>query len=335
MSFAATAALVALYESWRRPVRELDVPWPIRAVQSAMTWFALSLAASFVAGVATGPIAMQHFNRVATYGLAANLAAEPISTFLVMPALALGALLTPFGVGGPFLEAAGFGIRFLNSLAAWFAHLPGAVALVPSAPAVALPLALLGVLFICVWKGRLRWVGLPFAMAVLVWPRPPAPDIWIADNGSAAAVRIDQRALALRPQARAFAADLWSRRRGLTLEDGSSHAACNRNRCFVLPAQPGPRLAGWWTRRRITEAQLTQLCAGAEVVVLRAATPPASPACADALVLTARDFTRGGSAELYREGRGWRVVWAEDIRGRRPWTGPPDDGEARVSDSGG
>ena len=30
---------------------------------------------------------------------------------------------------------------------------------------------------------------------------------------------------------------------------------------------------------------------------------------------------RGGAAELYRQGPGqWRVVWAQDLRGRRPWT---------------
>jgi competence protein ComEC len=54
------------------------------------------------------------------------------------------------------------------------------------------------------------------------------------------------------------------------------------------------------------------------VVVLRNAFRPES--CAAPLVLTGDDFARGGSAELYREGAGWRIVWAQDLRGRRPWT---------------
>jgi competence protein ComEC len=38
-------------------------------------------------------------------------------------------------------------------------------------------------------------------------------------------------------------------------------------------------------------------------------------------VLTGPDFARGGSAELYRAGRkGWKVIWAQDLRGHRPWT---------------
>ena len=41
---------------------------------------------------------------------------------------------------------------------------------------------------------------------------------------------------------------------------------------------------------------------------------------------SAADFRKGGSAELYREGQGWRIVWAQPLRGQRPWT---------VSDSGG
>jgi competence protein ComEC len=38
-------------------------------------------------------------------------------------------------------------------------------------------------------------------------------------------------------------------------------------------------------------------------------------------VLSARDFERGGSAEFYRQPSGrWRVVWAQPLRGDRPWT---------------
>ncbi len=40
MSFAATAALVALAELWPRPAREINTPWPIRLVQGAGTWLA-------------------------------------------------------------------------------------------------------------------------------------------------------------------------------------------------------------------------------------------------------------------------------------------------------
>ena len=340
-SFAATAALVALAEAWVRPVREINTPWPIRLAQGAMTWFAIALGASIVAGLATGPIAMQNFNRVSVYGLGANLVSEPLSTFLIMPFLALGALGTPLGIGEPFLRVAGFGIEQLQAIAVWVSARPGAVWLVPSAPDYVLPIAVFGSLFICLWRGPLRWLGLPLALSVTLWPRPAAPDLWIADDGAAAVVRDGQQALMMRPIARVFAADLWSRRRGLTVVDGSSRFDCNRQRCLVDGATP-VRVAGWWTRRMPTAAQQALLCRNAELVVLRATTALTAEACRGVRALSGADFQRGGSAELFRQGAGWRIVWAQDLRGDRPWTHRPPDGgrpvqrrSRAVSDSGG
>jgi competence protein ComEC len=134
MSYAATAALVALAELWPRPVREISVPWPIRLVQGAGTVLLASLAASFVAGMATGPFAMQHFNRISTFGLVSNLLVEPISSFLMMPALAIGAVLAPLGIGGPPLQVAGFAIHLMNQISDLTAGLPFAQITVASAP---------------------------------------------------------------------------------------------------------------------------------------------------------------------------------------------------------
>jgi predicted membrane metal-binding protein len=91
MSFAATAALVALAEAWPPRTRELSVPWPIALFQSARHWLVVAVSASFVAGAATGPFAIQHFNRTAVFGLVANLATSPIADFIMMPALGRGA----------------------------------------------------------------------------------------------------------------------------------------------------------------------------------------------------------------------------------------------------
>jgi competence protein ComEC len=131
MSFAATTALIALAERWPKPIREINTPWPITAVQRGLAWVALSAAVSLVAGLATGPFAIQHFNRMASYGLAANLLTAPLSTLVIMPALALGAVLEPFGLGGPFLWAAGQGIALMLGCAEMVAAWPGAVRTIP------------------------------------------------------------------------------------------------------------------------------------------------------------------------------------------------------------
>jgi competence protein ComEC len=152
-------------------------------VQRIGGWVTAAVMASLVAGLATGPFAMQHFNRTAVYGLLANLATSPVADFVMMPALALGALLEPVGLGAPFLWVAGKGIELMLAIGHWTAGLPGAVQTVASAPDFVLPIAFLGVLFICLWKGRLRWLGLPFAAAVMLWPRAPRPTCGSATAG--------------------------------------------------------------------------------------------------------------------------------------------------------
>jgi competence protein ComEC len=322
MSFAATAALVALAEVWPRPVKEINTPWPIRIVQGIGVWTAASLAASFVAGLATGPFAMQHFNRVSTWGLVSNLLVAPISSFLMMPGLALGAALTPLGLGDAPLAVAGFAIELMNRIAGVAAHAPYAQLVVASGPAWVLPAAFLGLLWLCLWRGRLRWAGLPFALAVMLVPKPTPPDAWVSADGATAAVRAGREAVLLRPDVKLFGAELWSRRRGLTpLETEAARDArfdCDAWSCAPLSAAPVRLAAAWNLKRPLKDGRLEALCT-ADVVVLRNAFRPET--CPAPLVLTGRDFDRGGSAELYRQANGgWRIVWAQDLRGRRPWT---------------
>lgn len=322
MSFAAAAALVALAEAMPRPVRELSTPRPVRWVQGAGAAFVAGTLISLAAGLATAPFALQHFNRVALYGLPANLVSEPVSTLLLMPALALGVVLTPFGLGEAPLTVAGYGIDALNAVATTFAGLPGAERIVASAPPWTLPAAFLGILSICLIRGPLRWLGLPLALTIHLAPRLPPPDLWIAQDASAAAVREGGSAWALRPDVRRFGAEVWSRRRGLVLEAGAPTPprgfACTAQGCRSergdLP------VAVIWTRRpRQVDKAFFAACETAEMVILRASRPPGP--CAAPYVLDADDFRRGGSAELWRDpGGGWRVLWAEPLRGRRPWS---------------
>lgn len=339
MSFAATAALVALVEAWPHRPREISAPWPILAVQRAGAWVGAAILASLVAGAATGPFAMQHFNRTALYGLAANLATAPVSDFLIMPALALGALLEPLGLGAPFLWAAAQGIELMLAVGERVAALPGAVQTVASAPAAALPIAFLGVLVCCLWRGPLRWLGLPLACAVLIWPRPPAPDLWIGDGGTQAAFVRERTAVVVRPGVRQFAVDVWSRRRGLTAEARPQDGwTCTRFACAPAAPEAGP-LAVWWGRREPSRDQLEALCRAAPVVSVRAPVRALPAACERRLVLDGVDYARGGAVELWREGppasNRWRALWVADVRGERPWSRYGDAEAAGISGSGG
>jgi competence protein ComEC len=326
MSYAATAALVALAEVWPHPRRPINTPLVLRLLQKAKDWLAAGIAVGLVAGVATAPFAIQHFNRVSLYGLPANLLLEPLSSLVIMPALALGAVLQAFGAGGWLLAVAGWGIERMLDLAHAAADAPGAMTTVASAPNVALAVAFLGILWLCLWRGPSRLIGLPLALAVNLWPRPPAPDAWIAPGGANAAIFAEGRPLVLRPATGQFAAQLWMRRWGFEPPKDADPAhdrfyACDRSNC--TPNADAPlRLALWAGRRPPRDAIFVRLCASAEVLVLRSALAPGQ-ACPSATVFTGQDFDRGGSVELWRQGDRWRLRWAATERGQRPWTARP------------
>ena len=270
--------------------------------------------------MATGPFAVQHFNRMASYGLAANLLTAPLSTLVIMPALALGAVLEPVGLGGPFLWAAGRGIAVMLWVAETVAGWPGAVRTISSAPSIALPTAFLGLLWLFLWEGRLRWLGAPFAAAVLLWPRAEPPVGWIAAGGANAAVVSETGAAFARPGRQAFATELWARRRGLQADTRTRAWACNRQLCRTLKGRPVIAIGSM--KKTPKPSVWRALCRDTDLVILRTRALPPSGLCKRALVLGPDAFAAGGSAEILRDGAGWRVVWANAVRGDRPWTRP-------------
>ncbi len=329
MSFCATASLVALAEVWRRPAEPGDgLPWPLALARKLRDW-ALGLAVvSFVAGAATGPFAIQHFNRVANYGVFANLTADFVASAVLMPSLALTLVSQALGVdsatAAPLLWLAGNAARAVIWLGHVFAMAPGAAISLSSAPEIALAVSYLGIVFACLWRGRLRWIGVPMSAAVAIWPRPAAPVAWIAADGDDAAVVVGGQEIAMKPAARSYATQLWAQRRGFTLPADPAAAQarvfdCDRKGCLPV-GSARPALAASWMKKPPTGQRWDALCARADIVILRSAEAPPGP-CNGALVLTRGDFERQGAAEVFASASGWRLVWSQPIRGRRPWTG--------------
>ncbi len=330
MSFCATASLVALAEVWRRAPAATAASWPLRMLQKARDGLVALAVVSFLAGAATGPFAIQHFNRIANYGVFANLTADFVASAVMMPALALCLLAQAAGLGpdvaAPVLALAGSAARAVIALGRFFALAPGASASLPSAPEIALAISYVGIVFACLWRGRLRLVGIPMAFAVALWPRPPAPVAWLAADGDDAAVVIGGTEVAMKPGARQYATQLWAQRRGFALpaDDAAAQQAaaafdCDRSGCAPL-GSVRPAIGAWWTRRRPRQDDLAALCARADIFILRAAVE-APAACGKALILRRGDFEAGGSAEVFADGAGrWRLAWSQPLRGRRPWT---------------
>ena len=133
MSFAAVIALVALYEwfaSRSRPsLSDVSAFWRILHKGSVLLLGAALT--TLVASVAIAPFALYHFHRITRYGLIANLIAEPLVSFLIMPMALLSLIAMPFGLEAWPLKAMGFGIDLMVGVGKWVAGWPGAVSVLP------------------------------------------------------------------------------------------------------------------------------------------------------------------------------------------------------------
>ena len=97
MSFAAVIALVAVYE-YAAP---RTAAWRERGgiLSSRIAMFvAATILTTVVASLATAPFAIYHFNRVALFGLLANMLAVPMMAMWIMPTGLLSMLLMPLGL---------------------------------------------------------------------------------------------------------------------------------------------------------------------------------------------------------------------------------------------
>jgi competence protein ComEC len=265
---------------------------------------------------------------VANYGVFANLSADFVASALLMPSLALTLLAQALGLSAslaaPVLWLAGVSARAVIFLGHLFAAAPGAAMTLSSAPEIALAVSYLGIVFACLWRGRLRWIGLPMSAAVALWPRPAPPVAWIAADGDDAAVVVAGREVPMKPGARGYATQLWAQRRGFTPPRDDAVASrgvydCNRRGCLPV-GTARPAMAASWMRKAPGPDRYAVLCAGADIVILRSDFAPGE-GCGHALVLTRGDFARGGAAEVFADATGWRLAWSQAVRGHRPWTG--------------
>ncbi len=326
MSFSATAALLALAEGLQRPVSEINVPMWVKAIQSALRGLWLSLLASVVATAATTPFAIAYFNRFSVYGLLSNLFEAPVTAFLVMPALALGTVFSTTPLGGVCLRIAGGGLWLIERIAALTADLPQAVVNWPSAPPYVLGISFIGLLWVCLVRGKVRWVGLLAAAAILWWPRVSPPDIWVDPEGGNAAIRVGDNAYVLRSKVRQYGFQQWTQHYGLKALDETvrdQNYICKGYGCVPLPQNP-VRIGFWFSNKPPKADRLTDLCHASDLVILRNPVGDWPVECAGVNHISAGDFRTLGALELTRTEKGWAIKASQPLRGQRYWSRPSE-----------
>ncbi len=334
MSFGAVIALIATYEwiSERRRARigqaERQPPSTARKVGYYLAGVALT---TVIAGAATTPFAIYHFNRFADYGLVANLMAVPVTALWVMPWAVAAFVLMPFGLEGLALTPMGWGINVVIAVAETVSSWPGAVTLLPSMPTLALAAIALGGLWMCLWRRRWRLLGLAGIAAGLVaiaLTRPP--DLLVDGRGRLLAVRGADGSIAFSTSRRErFIRKIWLRRFGQQQaqaewpKNGVSpdqRLSCDPRGCLY-------RAGGRIVALAYGEGALAEDCWIADVVVSMVPVRRACPAAID--VIDRFDLWRHGGHALWLDETGVRIETVNGSRGDRPWVIKPGRGQGR------
>jgi competence protein ComEC len=326
LSFAAVTAIVALHsvapvKIWLSP-REETVP--LRLLRSLGGLLLTGLAVE----IALMPFALYHFHRAGVYGVGANLIAIPLTTFVIMPLEAAALAFDSVGLGGPLWSAAGWAIRMLLTLAHVVSSADGAVTMLPTMSRGAFAAMVLGGLWLVLWTGRIRWVGLlPLVFGAIAAATAPVPDVLITGDGRHVAI-LDRNGtpLLLRARAGDYMRDLLSESAAfdgepLSLED-QPLARCSRDACVADIDRDGQawRLLAIRSRDRIEWRHLTRLCADADIVVAERRLPRG---CTPRwLKFDRASLEEKGGVAVYLSGEA-RVATVSDRVGRLPWGSKP------------
>lgn len=313
MSFAAVVALVATYEVVGGRLRPIvGQAGPLNRI--AMYLFGVALT-SLVAGLATAPFALFHFDRLALYGLAANMVAVPIAALWVMPLAVAALVLMPLGLAPVALVPMGWGLDAIAGVAETVAGWPGAVQFIPSLPVAGLLMVVAGGLWLAIWQRRWRFAGVVPVMgglAMVGFANPP--DIMITADGRLAGFRDAGVLYVSSVKTEPFARDVWRHRTGAVdwrgFDDEGSPASCDALGCLVT-------LRGYRVAFLTDPRAQAEDCRTADIVV---ASVPLQRNCRKpAIAIDRFDLWRHGAHALSLEVDGVTVRSVHESRGDRPW----------------
>lgn len=319
MSFAAVLALIAGWEALQPRLARLRGPrgWAWRIGFAVLGLMMTSV----LAGAATAPFGLAHFGRLQWYGVAANAIAVPLTSFIVMPAGMLAALLMPLGLEAPALWVMGLGVEGVLWVARIVAAWPGATQAAMPIPAWGLMVFAFGICWLCLWRSWWRALGvLPMILGLssAAFVRPPH----ILISGDARLIAIsaaDTLLLQRQSGASSLTREAWLRLYGQTAAqalpaEGSTAEGklrCSAEGC-VVDEGPGAFLV----RRGNIMAQC-----GAVAVIISA--EPIRQRCRESIMIDRFSVWRDGPHAVWLLPSGAKVISDRAWRGDRLWVPPP------------
>ena len=277
MSFSAVIAIVALHQA--APIRAFLAPREESLLRRGGRHVAMLFLTGVVIECALMPIGLYHFHRAGVYGSLANLVAIPLTTLVTMPFIAIALVLDLVGAGAPAWWLTGQSLDLLLAMAHFIASRPGAVTMLPAFGAGGVLLAAFGGLWLALWSGRVRLLGLVPAALGLSWMTLQSPpDLLISGDGRHVGIVENGELVLLRSGKAGFAQETLAELAGMRGEaraiENLPGARCNRDFCTVRLERGRPAREGRvWNlllsrgKDNVPERALFQACAASDIVI--------------------------------------------------------------------
>jgi competence protein ComEC len=200
----------------------------------------------------------------------------PLTTLASMPLIALALLFDAAGIGAPFWWLAGKSLELLLALAHWTAAMPGAVTMMPAMGQGTFMLFVLGGLWLALWRGRVRLLGLvPALIGLVLLSLVRVPDLLISGDGRHVGItgEAGEELLVLRESRSDYTRDNLLETAGMSGEtrllDDWRGARCNAGYCAIELRRGARKWQVLMVRGNdfIAERELAAACERAEIVV--------------------------------------------------------------------
>ena len=187
MSFAACLALISSYN-------HLQFKFNIKGTKSkprkVFLYFASIVLSTLIAGTATAPFVIYHFNQYSTYSILTNLVAIPLADFIVMPLGVLSLVLMPLKLDFIPLKLMGYSISFMLNYSKFISQLPYSSLYISKFTETGITLIAFGGVIITLMQTNLKYTGIPFILIGLFMQNNlHKPDILIDSQGKLFAVK--------------------------------------------------------------------------------------------------------------------------------------------------
>lgn len=309
LSFAATLALIALVEA------RVMGPLPLierGRVRRALHGLVTLLLISVVAEAATAPIAISMFNNFSLYGVGANALATPLVSLFLMPMVAVFFILLPFGLEGVALTLLNYGVQALLAIGRFVANLPHAQFFVPSMPGWGLALFAFALLWLCLWRTRVRrWGFVPALLGVATIALVTLPDMLVSGNLKQIAFRTENGFVLARGRADAMVPEMWANGLGYKQLERADKPQWRCDKLGCVATVKGQKIA--FPNDLVA---LGDDC-GKAAVMLSTREPLT---CDRAHIISGKALTDSGVTALWLGEKNLRRETSADWQGKRPWS---------------